>query len=341
MRSFSPSFSPPSRPRAPSVAAIALAFVRSSALIPENGGDGVALLHLVDALAGRVAAGDLLLGLRQQRDVFRHDAGLEAGIGVLLRRTFGGIGQLDVGLRGAAGRIRSRIGERRIAHAGAVAAPVRGVPHPHQHFVERDDGGDFRLRQHRAEILGDEGNLGIGFGGVRLGVGIVGGGRRGRAHVGQHALRIEWRDLRGQVARSHRQVAGDAHERTHPHHVTVADAGHGRDAHDIARGGRLARRRQAVALVQADGAIIGAECAAQRAFDALRHPGKGHFAVERRKNGAADEGRAAQAGQDGAAEPLYGHAAAVDHRGFRAVDRKRGLVAEIDHADLASIAASA
>ena len=40
-------------------------------------------------------------------------------------------------------------------------------------------------------------------------------------------------------------------------------------------------------------AVVGAERAAQRAFDALRHLGEGHFAVERRENGAADEGRAA------------------------------------------------
>ncbi len=92
----------------------------------------------------------------------------------------------------------------------------------------------------------------------------------------------------------------------------------------------FAGRRQAVALVQAGGLVVGAERAAQRAFDALRHFGKGHFAVERRKNGAADEGCAAQAGQNRAAEPLHRDAAAIDHRGFGAIDGKRRLVAEID-----------
>jgi hypothetical protein len=64
--------------------------------------------------------------------------------------------------------------------------------------------------------------------------------------------------------------------------------------------------------MQAGGLVAGAKRAAQRAFDALGHFGKGHFAVERRKNGAADQGRAAQTGQNGAAEPLHGDAAAID-----------------------------
>ena len=93
--------------------------------------------------------------------------------------------------------------------------------------------------------------------------------------------------------------------------------------------------------MQAGGAIVGAERAAQRAFDALRHLGKGHFAVERRKNGAADEGRAAQTGQDSAAKPLYGDTAAIDHRSLGAIDGKWRLVTEIDDPGLASIAAPA
>ncbi len=75
--------------------------------------------------------------------------------------------------------------------------------------------------------------------------------------------------------------------------------------------------------------------------DALRDPGKGHFAIERRKNGAADEGRAAQTGQDSAAKPLYGDTAAIDHRSLGAVDGKWRLVTEIDDPGLASIAAPA
>ena len=93
--------------------------------------------------------------------------------------------------------------------------------------------------------------------------------------------------------------------------------------------------------MQAGGAIIGAERAAQRALDALRHLGKGHFAVERRKNGAADESCAAQTGQDSAAKPLYGDTAAIDHRGLGAIDGKWRLVTEINDPGLASVAAPA
>ena len=93
--------------------------------------------------------------------------------------------------------------------------------------------------------------------------------------------------------------------------------------------------------MQGGGAIVGAERPAQCAFDALRHLGKGHFAVERRKNGAADKGRAAQTGQDSAAKPLYGDTAAIDHRSLGAIDGKWRLVTEIDDPGLASIAAPA
>jgi len=62
----------------------------------------------------------------------------------------------------------------------------------------------------------------------------------------------------------------------------------------------------------------------------LRHLGEGGFAVEGRKNGAADQGCAAKASQNGAAEPLHGDAAAVDHGGFGAVHRQWRFVAEID-----------
>ena len=88
-------------------------------------------------------------------------------------------------------------------------------------------------------------------------------------------------------------------------------------------------------------AVVGAERAAQRALDALRHLGKGHFAVERRENGAADQSCAAQTSQNGAAKPLYGDPAAVDHRGLGAVHGKRRLVTEINDPGLASVAAPA
>ena len=163
----------------------------------------------------------------------------------------------------------------------------------------------------------------------------------GGADIGQHALGVERRDLGGEVAGRHRQIAGDPDERPHPHHVAVADAGDGRDPHHVARGGRFARRRQAVALVQGGGLVVGAECAAQRAFDAFRHLGEGHFAVERRENGAADQSCAAQTGQDRAAEPLNGDAAAIDNRGLGAIDGKRRLVAEINDPGFAPVAAPA
>ena len=47
-------------------------------------------------------------------------------------------------------------------------------------------------------------------------------------------------------------------------------------------------------------------------FDPLRDGGEIGLAVERRKNGAAHQGRAAKAGQDRAAEPLHRDAAAID-----------------------------
>ena len=88
--------------------------------------------------------------------------------------TLGGIGQFDVGLRAAG--VGGGVGEGGVAHAAAVAAPVRGVAHPHQDFVERDHRGDLRLRQDRREVLGDERNLGIGL--DRVGVVRIVGGRR-------------------------------------------------------------------------------------------------------------------------------------------------------------------
>ena len=51
--------------------------------------------------------------------------------------------------------------------------------------------------------------------------------------------------------------------------------------------------------------------------------------------------RAAQACENSTAEPLYGDATAIDHRGFGAVDGKRRLVAEIDHPGLTIIGATA
>ena len=214
--------------------------------IAQHAGDAVALLDHVDAFPVGIAAGDLLLGLGQQRDVFRHDARLETGIGIGGGR-FGGVGHLDVGRAGRAGHVGCGIGERGVPHP-AIAAPVGGIADPHQDVVERHHRGNLGLGQHRGKILRDEGDFRVGLDGFGI-VGIVGGGLRIGADVGEQALGVERRDLRRQVARRHRQVARDADEGAHPHHVTVADAGDRRDAHDVARGRGFARRRQAVALV--------------------------------------------------------------------------------------------
>ena len=63
---------------------------------------------------------------------------------------------------------------------------------------------------------------------------------------------------------------------------------------------------------------------------ALGHGGEVGLAVEGRENGAAHQGGAAQAGENGAAEPLDGDAVAVHQAAALAVDRQRRLVAEID-----------
>ena len=73
-----------------------------------------------------------------------------------------------------------------------------------------------------------------------------------------------------------------------------------------------------------------ADGAAQRALDPLGNGGEVGLAVERRKNGAAHQSRAADAGQDRAGKPLHRDAAAIDDAAGAAVDRKRRLVAEID-----------
>ena len=56
----------------------------SSGVAPssEDRRDGVALLDDDRTLVPVAAARGLAVGLRQQRDVFRHDAGFEAGIGI-------------------------------------------------------------------------------------------------------------------------------------------------------------------------------------------------------------------------------------------------------------------
>jgi len=156
---------------------------------------------------------------------------------------------------------RRRVGEGGITYT-AIAAPVRGVAPPASESRRARPRGELRLRQDRRKVLGDERNLGIGFDRVGA-VGIVGGRGAAAPTSVQHALGIERRDLGAEIAGCHRQIAGDTDERPHPHDVAIADAGDRGDPLHNARGGRFAGRRQTIALVQAGGASLGAECAAQ------------------------------------------------------------------------------
>src|SRR5579872_5787441 len=146
-------------------------FLRRCALLAQDRDDAIALLHGMNAFAGRVAAGDLVLGLRQQRDIFGHHAGFKTGIGVGGNAAFGGIGQFKAVLHAA--DIRGGVGERCI-FGSAAAAPVRGIAHPQHDLVERDHRGELGLGQDRHEVFGDEGDFGIGLGGIEIS-GIVGG----------------------------------------------------------------------------------------------------------------------------------------------------------------------
>ena len=101
-------------------------------------------------------------------------------------------------------------------------------------------------------------------------------------------------------------------------------------AEHLARGVGFAGRRQPVALAVGELVADRADGAAQRALDPLGHGGEIGFAVERRKNGAAHQSRAADAGQNRAGKPLHRDAAAIDDAAGAAIDRKRRLVAEID-----------
>ena len=106
-----------------------------------------------------------------------------------------------------------------------VAVPVGGVAHAGEDLVDRHHGGDLRPRQHGGEIAGEERNFGVGLGAggiVRGDCGCV--GRR------QHLLRIERRDVGGELGHRERQIAGDPHERAHAHDLAVVGAAHrGRD----------------------------------------------------------------------------------------------------------------
>ena len=186
-------------------------------------------------------------------------------------------------------------------------------------------GCDLGPRQDAGEIARHVGHFGVGLG-ARLIVGrhAVGAGQR------QHLLRIERRHARGEFRARHGQVGGHADERARAHDFAVADLGGVADREHLAGGAGFAGRRQPVALAVGELVADRADGAAQRVLDPLRHGGEIGFAVERGKNGAAHEGRAADAGQDRAGKPLHRNAAAIDDTAGAAIDRKRRLVAEID-----------
>jgi hypothetical protein len=118
-------------------------------------------------------------------------------------------------------------------------------------------------------------------------------------------------------------------ERADPHDLALAGAAaRRRNADHLAGGIDFAGGRQAVAL--AGGHPLLSERSAQGRLHALRNGGEMGLAVERGENGATHQGRAAQAGQDGAREPLYGDAPAIDVGVSAAVDRQGWFVAEVE-----------
>ena len=282
--------------------------------VVQHAGDAVAFLGDDHLLVERIAAGGLAGGLGQQRDVLRHDARFEAGIGVGIGNA--GIGELDAGDIGA-GRLM----------VGRFLAPGSGLAHARHHLVIGRVERDFQMRQHRRQIAHHEGDFGVRLGLRRLiGTGVAAGRR-----FGEQALRIVGRDIGSQIGDGQRQVAGHAHEGTHAHHFMIADPADGGDADQLAGERRLFHGRQPVALARSAGPVgADAERAAQCHLDPLRQRGEIGLAVKRGENGAAHESGAAQRGQDRAGEPLYGDAAAIDEAAAAAIDRERRLVAELN-----------
>ena len=162
------------------------------------------------------------------------------------------------------------------------------------------------------EVAGDEGHFGVRLRGRRL---LVAGDR-----VGKKLLRIERRDVGGQIGHRQRQIAGDADVSAGAHQFAFAHARRSRNAQDLPRHALLADRRQAVGLAEGVQAVADAgDRAAQRHLDALGRGGEIGFAVERSKNGAAHECCAAQSGQDRAGEPLHRKPAPVEQAARAAV----------------------
>ena len=239
----------------------------------------------------------------KQRDVFRNDPGLETGVR---------IGR-------AVGRVSERSGAARrqardlVAGAGA-AGPVRGVAHAGDDLVDRKGAGELGARQDQRQLARHVGDFGVGLGaGLLVHRDAVGAGLR------QHLLRVERRHAGRVFGAGQHEVRGDAVIRAHAHHLAVADLDGGADADELALAARLAGRRQAVGLA---GELLAhaADGAAQRAFDPLGNGGEVGLAVERRKNGAAHQSRAAHAGENRAGEPLHRDATAIDDVAVAAVD---------------------
>ena len=98
--------------------------------------------------------------------------------------------------------------------------------------------------------------------------------------------------------------------RTSSRSRTLVDGGY---SHDLSRDARFdGGGSRSVLRMPLKRSPMPGDRAAQRGLDALRRRGEISLAVERRKNGAAHQGGAAQSGQDRSAEPLHRKPAAID-----------------------------
>jgi len=147
-----------------------------------------------------------------------------------------------------------------------------------------------------------------------------------------HPHRVEGGDVGGQFGGRQSEIAGDAHEGADANDLAVADAAGLSVTDDAPLRVRLARRRQAVGFASGRRPVARA---AQRELHALGNGGEIALPVQRRENGAAHESRAAQTGQNCAAEPLHRYAPAIDEVAGFPVNGQRRLMAEVDMIGLA------